>query len=87
MVVQHGILKLQVRSRKLLEASNTDVKPHTRQKALIIVSEPMKSSNTHMFLTLQGGEGIYAVLITILRRRKENQILETFVNPQFRKSA
>lgn len=66
---------------------NTDVKPHTRQKTLIIVPEPMKSSNTHIFLTLQGGERIHAVLTTILIRRKENRFSKLLETHNLEKSA
>lgn len=42
--------KLWKRSSKVLEATDTNMKSYTRQKALITVSETMKSSNTYMFL-------------------------------------
>lgn len=42
--------KLWKRSSKVLEATDTNMKSYTRQKALITVSETMKSSNTYRFL-------------------------------------
>lgn len=68
----------------MLEATDTNMKPYTRQKALIIVSETMKSSNTHMFLqTVKEEKRRHAVLITIPIGRKENQYFRNiYIKPE-----